>query len=258
MKLKIIVTTHKAYKMPEDPIYLPVLVGPAKNQLKGYQTDAGGENISEKNPTYCELTAFYWGWKNLDADYIGLVHYRRHFSAVKAKDKWSSILTGAQAEKIISQMEKSGQQILLPKKRYYVIETLYSHYVHSHHEEDLKALEEILQKKFPEYLDCYQQVMKRRSAHMFNMCIMRREVLDRYCSWLFAVLEETEKILDISHYTDFDKRVFGRLSELLMDVWISQNKISYKELAMINMDGENWPHKIALFLKRKIAGKKNV
>ena len=77
--IKIIVATHKKYKMPNDSIYLPVQVGTENKESLGYQPDNDGENISSKNPYFCELTGLYWAWKNLDADYIGLSHYRRHF-----------------------------------------------------------------------------------------------------------------------------------------------------------------------------------
>lgn len=31
------------------------------------------------------MTAIYWAWKNLKADYIGLVHYRRYLGMKHGK-----------------------------------------------------------------------------------------------------------------------------------------------------------------------------
>ena len=86
--VKILVASHKEYRMPDDSIYLPLHVGAeGKVDADGQPLDLGwtkdntGDNISRLNPGFCELTGLYWAWKNLKADYIGLVHYRRHFSA---------------------------------------------------------------------------------------------------------------------------------------------------------------------------------
>ena len=80
MNIKIIVASHKPYVMPEDKIYLPVQVGSYGKDSINFQRDDEGENISEKNPRFCELTGLYWAWKNLSCDYLGLAHYRRHFT----------------------------------------------------------------------------------------------------------------------------------------------------------------------------------
>ncbi len=69
--------------MPNDDIYLPLHVGAKGKKSLGYTQDDTGKNISGKNPYFCELTGLYWAVNNLDADYIGLVHYRRHFSTKK-------------------------------------------------------------------------------------------------------------------------------------------------------------------------------
>ena len=78
-KVKILIATHKKYKMPEDSMYLPVHVGATGkydehgNKLElGYQKDNSGENISELNSSFCELTGLYWAWKNLDCEIVGL------------------------------------------------------------------------------------------------------------------------------------------------------------------------------------------
>ena len=252
MNIKILVATHKRYHMPMDSIYVPVRVGNAiaKNDF-GYQGDDRGENISEKNPNFCELTALYWGWKNLDADYIGLVHYRRYFSKKKNHWKFASILTTEETEKLCQKYD-----VILPKRRKYYIESLASHYKHTHDIEHLELTREIIRKQCPDYIASFDKVMKRTEAHMFNMCIMKRELLDKYCSWMFPILFELEKEVDTSQMTAFEARLYGRVSELLLDVWIDKNKVNYKEIGFVQMGDENWGNKIKGFLKAKFGGKK--
>ena len=85
MNVKVIVAAHKPYQMPQDEIYLPVHAGCEGKESIGFQGDNTGDNISLKNPFYCELTCLYWAWKNLGCDFIGLVHYRRYFSLTPHK-----------------------------------------------------------------------------------------------------------------------------------------------------------------------------
>ena len=150
--IKIIVATHQKYRMPEDSMYLPIHVGAEGNDNIGYKKDNTGENISLKNPYFCELTGLYWAWKNLDAEYIGLTHYRRHFT-VSSKipnneaDKFKIILSQNELEKRLKKAD-----IILPKKREYFIETLYSHYKHTMYVEPLDETRKIIEEKCPKYL----------------------------------------------------------------------------------------------------------
>lgn len=248
MNAKIIVATHKAYWMPDDSIYLPVQVGAeGKTFDLGYEKDNTGDNISSKNKNYCELTGLYWAWKNLDADYIGLAHYRRHFCTPGVKeDKKSRVLSGAQLEKLL---EKSD--VLLPKQRNYFIETNYSQYVHAHHAVDLDMTRSILKERHPEYIKAFDETMKQTKGHRFNMFIMKRDKFDAYCEWLFDVLFELEDRLDISSYSENDARVFGFVSERLLDVWIQTNHIEYQDIPYVFMEEQNWLVKGADFLRRK-------
>lgn len=79
---------HKPYRTPDDPAYLPLHVGTALHPdvLPGIQGDDEGDNISRLNASYSELTALYWMWKNCDADYKGLVHYRRLFASPQSRE----------------------------------------------------------------------------------------------------------------------------------------------------------------------------
>ena len=246
MKIQIVVATHKEYRMPSDPLYLPVQAGRALHAPPPYVGDDTGENISEKNPHYCELTCLYWAWKNLDADAIGLCHYRRYFSGKRSGDKWSRLLTGAQAEKLLQRAP-----LVLPKKRNYYIETGYSQYAHAHHEEDLIVTRAVLGEKWPAYVPAFDRTLKRTTGHRFNMFLMKRDYLDRYCSWLFQVLAELENRLDISGYSDYDKRVFGFVAERLLDVWVETERIPYCECPVIHMESQHWFRKGTAFLRRK-------
>ena len=115
--IKIIVATHKKYNMPKDNMYLPVHVGRQGKDDIGYQGDNEGENISEKNPFYCELTGLYWAWKNLNADYIGLAHYRRNFVYKKGKNKFECIASKEYMNKKLDEAD-----VILPMKRKLYIE----------------------------------------------------------------------------------------------------------------------------------------
>lgn len=257
MKIKIIVATHKSYRMPADACYVPLQVGKKGKADLGYTGDDTGDNISEKNPSYCELTGLYWMWKNLDADFVGLVHYRRYLgSRNPAKrwfchDKYDAILSGEEIKRLVKKTD-----VILPEKRRYYIESLYSHYAHTHYAEHLDLTREILSKTEPDYLSAYDKVMKRTSGHMFNMFIMSRQKCDAYCMWLFPILRQLEDLVDIEQYDTFQKRMFGRVSELLLNVWIEKNGYPYETVPIVNMEKSNLKKRVIAFLKAKFAGKK--
>ncbi len=250
--IKIIVATHKKYKMPKDDIFLPLHVGVEGKERIGFIGDNTGDNISKKNPFWCELTGLYWAWKNLDCDYLGLVHYRRHFKGkTKSNDKFEMIIKRNELEELLKKAD-----IILPTKRHYFIETLYSHYEHTHYIEDLEKVRQIIENKYPQYLNAFNVVMKRKSAHMFNMFIMKKELVNSYCSFIFDILFELEKQTNPSQYNKYQARLYGYISELLLDVWIEQNKLKYMEVPFINMEKTNWLKKGSSFLKAKFFGKK--
>ena len=251
MKVTVIVAAHKPYAMPSDPLYLPLHVGAEGKEPFGFTGDNTGENISAKNPTFCELTGLYWAWKNLDADYIGLAHYRRHFRGKGKGEPVDCVLTEAEAVRLLD-----GKDGLLPKKRKYYIETLYSHYAHTMHVEPLDITGKIIREKYPAYLPAFEDLKKRTSSHMFNMMVLRRDHLDAYCTWLFDILFELEKRVDAATFDAFHARFFGRVSELLLDVWLSRQSLDLVEVPLIGMEKTNWIKKGGSFLLAKFFGKK--
>ena len=248
----IIVATHKKYRMPRDRLYLPLQVGAAGKPPLGYPLDSAGRNISRKNPNFCELTGLYWAWQNLRSDYIGLVHYRRHFTTHRftpGQNKFPYILKTRELQQLLQ-----TNAIILPKKRRYFIENLYSHYTHTLFAHPLDLTGEIIKEKYPDYYPEFQKLHHRTSAHMFNMFIMRRDLLDDYCTWLFGILFELEKRLGSVHFSAFHARFYGRISELLLDVYLNTRGLTYIELPVVSIEKTNWPRKIRAFLTAKFKG----
>lgn len=255
MTLQIVIALHKKYNVPTDKIYLPVLVGAADKESIGFSRDDSGENISKKNPYYCELTGLYWAWKNLNVDYIGLVHYRRYLGIGKKNKtenkEFSKILTSKQAEELLSKYD-----VILPKQRNYYIETVYNHYCNTMYGETLDEVGKIILNKYPQYSKEFDNLKHTKKLHAFNIFIMKKEILDDYCKWLFDILFDLEKRIPPNNYSAFHARYLGRISERLLDVWLKTNKIKFKEIKTVSIEKINWKNKISSFLKAKFTGQK--
>lgn len=250
----ILLITHKAYEFPKLlPIYHPLQVGFANRIDPAFWRDNSGDNIAERNRSYCELTGLYWAWKNLDYDTLGLCHYRRLFLSPGSfrltlfKKRTKSLLSEPEIESLLS-----THDMIVPKKRHYWIETRESQYAHAHHIEDLKLTETVIRERYPEYLEAWKRVLHTRSGHICNMFIACKGIAEAYCAWLFDILFEVEKRLDISGYSEKDQRVFGYLGERLLDVYIDQNGLNYIEVPIFTTESQHWFRKGAVFLKRKI------
>lgn len=263
--VKIVVATHKKYTMASDSMYLPLHVGAEGktdadgNELDfGYVKDNTGDNISEWNPNFCELTGLYWAWKNLKEDYIGLVHYRRYFCLHKTNDPFDGVLKYSELAPMLE-----DTSVFVPKKRKYYIETLYSHYAHTHYADHLDQTREIIREKYPMYLPSYDKVVRQRSGYMFNMMILRRELLDQYCAWLFDILFALRERIDAPEMSSFQARFYGRISEIIFNVWLDYQletgaieRSALRELPYIYMEKVNWWKKGTAFLRAKLFGTK--
>ena len=249
-QVSILVITHKMYEFPHSAIYHPLFVGGkcGQNSVR-FLMDNTGKHISEKNPSFCELTGLYWAWKNqffCNSKYIGLVHYRRYFRGNGEKLKGKIILS----EKEILDLLKE-YDCIVPKKRNYFIESIYSHYQHAHHVKDLNCTREIISELHPEYITSFDAIMQGRKIHIYNMFVMSSEKASEYCKWLFSILFELEKRIDITQYDSYQKRVFGFIAERLFNVWLVHHQLKFCEISVINLEGENLLKKAINLLKRK-------
>lgn len=257
--IKILISCHKPADHPKSQLMLPIQVGAAiaKKRLPGMLYDDQGESISEKNPMYCELTAQYWAWKNLDADYYGFCHYRRYFSFSKEQfkeDPWGNILHPYIDRKAIEDYELNDQAIQELVEQYDVITTTrkdlrkmpqhfqsvddqYKKTTRLHYK-DLKTVLEIIEEKYPEYAAAAKKHCEGYVTSFCNMYILRKDIFQDYCQWMFDVLEEFERRTDFTHYSQEALRTPGHLSERLFGIYylrlLEQNpNLRVKELQCV-------------------------
>lgn len=258
--IKIFLSYHKNYHMFKTSVLTPIHVGAvlSDNSLNILRDDSG-DNISNRNQTFCELTAQYWAWKNVNSEYIGFMHYRRLFNFstdIFPEDKWGTIVEHNVNElsnkyKINDQaIEKciGDYDILVAKKwdvKHAGSENNYMHYKCSDsklHIEDYNKAIEILLTKYPEYKSAVEEYHKSNYGYFTNMFIMRKNVFHEYSNLLFNVLFELEKQLDISKYDVQEKRVFGYISEWILGIFITyitaQNRLKIKELQRVFLDSK--------------------
>lgn len=252
----IMLVCHKPASIPDDPSYLPIQVGFGPD-IPGCIRDSVGDSISDKNGSYCELTAQWWLWRNSNAQIKGLMHYRRVLSdgpELKAvpfeplEVRRSKSIKGTTAESLLERYD-----IILPKAHDYALETARDHYERSHvsgHAFDI--MRDHISQFHPKYLDAYDRSLGSRRSHLFNMFISSGALFDEYSEWLFDILGSAEEALDITGYSISEKRVFGYLSELLLDAWIDANGLRFVELPVLFLERQNLPKRFALGALKKL------
>lgn len=220
MSLTLYVVSHKKVdNIPSDR----VIIGVGAN-CKSVNTDIydniGEDNIHDKNPYYCELTALYWMWKNDSSDYVGLEHYRRLFLK-----KGGFPISKQKIQNILD----SGK-VILPKKCWFGDHSVKEQFVAVHGDKDLNTVQSVIREFYPEYVKDFDSVMDGNKLCIANMFVMPKKLADEYCEWLFDILFKAERKIDFSDYSDYQKRVFGFLSERLFNVWVHHKNLKVKYL----------------------------
>ncbi len=246
--IKILISCHKEVDYPKSSCFLPVHVGAeGKRLLPHMQPDNEGDNISDRNFTYCELSAQYWAWKNLDADYVGQCHYRRYFyfgdgsyptnDHAQIEIEMLSPYTRAQYqlddESLICQALEGADGVIAhtwdvskTNTPDGMKDTVRDHMVGYGlvADEDFDRLIEITTRLKPEYADELKAYLNGSSYLGYNCFILKRELFDRLCSFEFPILQEFDATFDYSGLTTTRKRICGYFGEVLYSVFINHLK----------------------------------
>lgn len=227
----IYIATHKKVELPELEDYVALQVGAEGKEDYGYVRDNTGDSISDKNPNYCELTGLYWIWKNSHEKYKGLVHYRRFFGQSNMSSDLRKIYTHRQLVGFLSDAD-----IVLPYIEYFKQNARDEIMVKCCTTEIFEQLEQVMEEKYPQYMRTFTEYFENNRSTLFNMMFCKSTLFDSYCEWLFDILFELEKRVDLNVLNDYQKRLYGFLSERLLNVWVNKNNLRKKNVPVIQTE----------------------
>ena len=238
--VRIFVTTHKRVDAPKALTLQPVQVGwhEGAPRFKTTFHDDEGENISHLNPMYCELTTQYWAWKNVHVDYVGFCHYRRYFNFSDEQfeengfgeiiddyiDDEACKLYALDDERIrravkgfdvittpVQTIAEMPGEATTPREQFAAAPYL--------HDEDLERVAAITKELHPDYAADVDAFLDGGSSCFCNMFIMRWEIFDAYCTWLFEILEKFCAQWDTTALSREALRTPGHLAERLFNIY---------------------------------------
>ena len=243
----IYIATHKAFNPPELEGYRPLQVGASTHpELDlGYQKDNTGDNISEKNPNFCELTGLYWIWKNANDHYKGLVHYRRYFGKSNFAHSKRAIYSYEQMLNFLKDCD-----IVLPYVEHFKQNAKDEILVSCCTPEIFQRLRQIISNQHADYLSDFDHFFENNQSTLFNMLFTKSDFFDCYCEWLFSILFELEGYVDLSKLDPYRRRLYGFLGERLLNVWVLHHHLKVNHLSVVNTES-NFRQE-CVFLRRRI------
>lgn len=241
--IQIFVSCHKSgIHIPDNTLLKPIQVGTAlaDKAIDGMLHDDTGDNISVRNRSYCELTAQYWAWKNVDADYYGFFHYRRYFNFSDTEFPihhepfiFGDVVFDRNDDAALQTIDLNEQRMReIIESHDFIAPTpveplddvdVYSHYEGSagHHIEDFDTVLDIIRTRYPEIWPSAQKYLHSKAMFVCNMFVMNRDLFHKYSAFLFDVLSIHEKLSDYSHYSPVARRVSGYLGERLCGIYLT-------------------------------------
>ncbi len=233
--------------------------------------DNTGNNISFLRSNFCELTVMYWAWKNFDANYYGLCHYRRYLSLseqsfernnrgyvyerkLDAKTIKKYSLNSKSAIKKLTRsydmifggsMNVDDIDFLYEGKRAKCVHDIFMTQEHLYDNEAPILVLELIDELFPQYSEAAKEYMESKEYYAYNCFVMSKELYDLLCEFQFGVLTEFVKRFDMTGYTGNKIRTPGYMSEIMYGVFIywlkRQEKYRVNEVDLVFFSDTNKP-----------------
>ena len=249
--VKIFISYKEKHRVLHNEIITPIQTGRAlaRQSFEQMLGDDTGDNISEKNNRYCEMSAQYWVWKQYqeigNPDYVGFMHYRRFFvfdSAfpLEGRTPWvpgiamyrvpcfDDMCLENIAPKHILETLSSAQDCYVGKPfdvRNFAplnncMKSHFLNYVPGSKREVWDAFCQIIEELYPQYVPYLEQFSSGSVMYACNMFIMRKELFFEYSSFCFGVLEALDKRIDSTAFKGQELRFLGFVAEYLLTIFV--------------------------------------
>lgn len=225
-KITIYVCHHIPYKVVESEIFTSIQTGRAVSNVRlDMMGDDTLDNISIKNPSYSEIPAHYWAWKNdKESDYVGFFHYRRYLT-IKSDIKEQ----GTNIENLVENFGWTKDIFLDAFKKYDVIapllittypKTVYERSCDGLGSFTIDKMIEVIKTKYPHYSDAVDRCFSKYTACYYNIYVMKKKYTDEYAEFMFDILEEMETICRRGLGIMYLDRLMGYLAERLFNCYL--------------------------------------
>ncbi len=230
----------------DNPLYIPVRCGAVYDEREDVTMlgDDTGDNISEKRESFCEYTVMYWAWKNVNADYYGLCHYRRYLSFLNDDVPGAALRQGLLDSMSKAQLERCGLTDVMNIRTKILksdmtvpyeytlkeagvdpqVKTIKEFWLKDHRSylrhEDFDNLLRLIKKYAPEYHSSAVEYTRGDSFYGFNCFVMKRDLFFKMCEFMFPIMFEFDRSLDKSNYSTTQMRAVGYLGEWLFSIFI--------------------------------------
>lgn len=260
--IKIFISYKDKHTLLKSEILQPIQTGRAiaEEIFEGMIGDDTGDNISKENLRYNELTAQYWAWKNRqeygNPDFVGFMHYRRHFlfndSLKLPPTTWLNNVKVYIFPKICPQyieyINDDSIQSYFPTYDCMVIKPYDVRNIKARYQKirdnyiTLKEQEgrfydvflDVIKELHPDYLDEIEEFDKGTQMYLCNMFVMRKDLFEDYCEFLFSTLKEVDNRIDSTGFSTAKSRFLGFLGEFILSIYIfklrKNSKIKIKEM----------------------------
>ena len=139
--------------------------------------------------------------------------------------------------------------MILPRPYAFSHDNIETQFVRAHRQENFEQMLRSIENADPKYVSTAQKVFARRTAYLANLLIAPKHVFDEYSSWLFEVLFDVERHVELN---GANARLMGYMGERLLNVYAAHNRLRVREVPLIFLGGEPDSARIDLrYIKRR-------